>query len=200
MTGRLVPLSPRRLSGDEPTAGGLARISDFWRWAFSDVRDNTTRGVFAEWLVGMALGCADGVREPWANHDLTTAGGIRVEVKSAAYLQAWETRRLSKLEFAGLAARRWDPETRYSPTAEYRADVYVFCVLTCVDHSILDPLDVAQWEFWVAPRSVIAATEQLSMGFARVKALARGPLSFDGLAAAVSDAYDAVDLAEPPSG
>ena len=32
---------------------------DFWRWAFSDLRDNTQRGVLAEFLVALALGHRD---------------------------------------------------------------------------------------------------------------------------------------------
>ncbi len=32
-----------------------AAVSDFWRWAFSDLRDNTVRGVLAEFIVAAAL-------------------------------------------------------------------------------------------------------------------------------------------------
>ena len=36
---------------------GLTRpLSDFWRWAFSDLRDSTVRGVLAEFIVAAALG------------------------------------------------------------------------------------------------------------------------------------------------
>jgi hypothetical protein len=31
-------------------------VSDFWRWGFSNLTDNTTRGVLAEFLVASALG------------------------------------------------------------------------------------------------------------------------------------------------
>ena len=50
------------------------------------------RGVVAEYLVAQALGVAGGVREEWAPYDVDAPGGIRVEVKSAAYIQSWNQR------------------------------------------------------------------------------------------------------------
>lgn len=199
MEGPFVPMPPRILGGDERTAAGQAQIIDFWRWAFSDVRDNTTRDVFAEWLVGVALGCAHGVRIGWASHDLTTSDGVRVEVKSTGYLQAWETPRLSELRFSGMAGRSRDPIAGYSTTVDYRADMYVFCVLTCTDHNILNPLDVTQWDFWVAPRAAVASAALRSIGLSRVRTLAKGPLTYETLPAAVADAHDASGTAVSPS-
>ena len=78
-------------TGDEPfTQQGQSIGSDlrqFWRWACSDLIGNAQRGVLAEYIVGLALGCvADGVRVEWDASDLLTEAGIRVEVKSSAYL------------------------------------------------------------------------------------------------------------------
>jgi hypothetical protein len=39
------------LDGGGRFTGLDATVSDFWRWAFSDLRDNTTRGILAEFLV-----------------------------------------------------------------------------------------------------------------------------------------------------
>lgn len=36
------------LLGSERFVGLDATVADFWRWAFSDLRDNTTRGILAE--------------------------------------------------------------------------------------------------------------------------------------------------------
>lgn len=66
------------MNGIEPT--------DFWRWAYSDFLSNTLRGVLAEYIVASALGCTEAPRREWHAYDLVTAGGIRVEAKSAAYL------------------------------------------------------------------------------------------------------------------
>jgi len=53
-------IEAKYLQGDEPLLGGThsstSTILDFWRWAYSDLIDNTSRGIFAEWLVAQALG------------------------------------------------------------------------------------------------------------------------------------------------
>ena len=57
--------------------------------------------MLAEFIVATALGIpTDGVREGWAAWDLTTPGGVRVEVKTAAYLQSWAQKELSKISFS----------------------------------------------------------------------------------------------------
>lgn len=184
---RYTPLPARRLDGSEPVAGGRACVIDFWRWSSSDLRDNVSRGVLAEWLVGLALGCVDGVRSAWSNHDLVMADGTSVEVKSAAYLQAWATDRHSTITFRGLLARTWDEQTNlHDPEPSYRADVYVFAVLTTDDHDALDPLDVDQWQFWVASREAVAARGCKSLSLASVKQIATGPVAFTDLSSAVA--------------
>ncbi len=68
------------------------KIGEFWRWAFGDLKANSIRGVLAEWMVGRILGLP--VRkwpcDPWAECDLKTDDGFRIEVKAGGYLQTWE--------------------------------------------------------------------------------------------------------------
>jgi hypothetical protein len=54
--GWLPPSVAVPLDGSERFAGVDATVADFWRWAFSDLRDNATRGMFAEFLVAKAAG------------------------------------------------------------------------------------------------------------------------------------------------
>ena len=101
----LARISASRKTGAEPfTAAGWpagATVADFWGWSRSDLLDNTERRVLAEFIVASALGIpTDGVRESWAAWDLATPGGVRVEVKSAAYLQSWAQKELSKISFS----------------------------------------------------------------------------------------------------
>jgi hypothetical protein len=82
-----------RKTGDEPlTAAGQPiglTLADYWAWRLSDLLDNLERGALAEYIVATGLGVPTaGVRVPWAVWDLSTADGVRVEVKSAAYLQS----------------------------------------------------------------------------------------------------------------
>jgi hypothetical protein len=57
---------------------------------------NATRGVLAEYIVGLALRCIDGrARAEWDASDLRTQEGDSVESKSAAYVQTWKQWKLS---------------------------------------------------------------------------------------------------------
>jgi hypothetical protein len=65
----LRPLTAVPLDGSERFTGLDATVADFWRWAFSDLRDNTTRGILAEFLVARAVGDKRGLRIGWDNFD-----------------------------------------------------------------------------------------------------------------------------------
>lgn len=109
--GWLVPSPSQALEGSDRFVGADATVLDFWRWAFSDLRDNTQRGVLAEFLVALALGRTETRRKPWDNHDVTTASGLRVEVKASGYLQSWAQRTHSQLSFGRVIGRTWDANT-----------------------------------------------------------------------------------------
>lgn len=181
-------IEPKRLTGAEPFVDGGAAtaftISDFWRWSVSDLVSNATRGRLAEYIVARALGIAtDGVRDEWAPYDLITADGVRIEVKSAAYLQSWHQTALSKISFSIRKARIWDPETNLLDDTPVRAaDVYVFALLAHQEKVTLDPLKLDQWEFYVVPTRVLdeRARSQHSITLVSLKGLA-APVRFSEL-------------------
>jgi hypothetical protein len=73
---------------------------------------NATRGRFAEFIVGTAMGLdPKNLRDEWAAYDLTTDEGIKIEVKSASYIQSWNQKRLSNISFSIKPAKYWDAET-----------------------------------------------------------------------------------------
>ncbi|HEX8228883.1 MAG TPA: hypothetical protein VF826_06175 [Chloroflexia bacterium] len=134
------------------------KLLDFWRWAASDLVGNTARGVLAEYIVAMALGVAEGVRLSWDAFDLTTPSGVKIEVKSAAYLQAWYHKKLSAAIFTIRPTRVWNPDTNeLDPEIKRQADLYVFCVLKHKDKASLDPLNLKQWDFYLLPVGVLNA-------------------------------------------
>lgn len=63
-----------------------ATVGDFWSWAYSDILNNANRAVFAEFVVGTALGVTASPRVQWDAVDLRY-DGKKIEVKSAAYIQ-----------------------------------------------------------------------------------------------------------------
>ena len=129
-------------------------VLDFWRWSASDLVSNAMRGILAEFLVASALGLAGGVRTEWEPFDLLTLSGLKIEVKSAAYLQAWAHKKLSTITF-GIRPTIIIGTENSVAEPKRQADVYVFCLLKHQDKATLDPLNVGQWEFYVLPASVL---------------------------------------------
>jgi hypothetical protein len=168
-----LPPHIRRLDGSEPLHGPSAPASgatvlDFWRWAFSDLSDNTLRGVFAEWLVARLLDISLEVRVGWAVHDLTTPEGWRIEVKSAAYRQSWHALQVdakpSAIVFNRLHTLAWTPETGEETTRSYHADIYVLCHQKAELLDQFDALNVTQWDFYVLTRAQLEALAWMEQG------------------------------------
>jgi hypothetical protein len=181
------PLALEALTGSEAFLGLDATVIDFWRFALSDLRMNNARGYLAEFLVARAVGSTM-PRVEWDAYDVLTPDGVKIEVKSAAYLQAWRQKKVSTIQFTGLASRTWAPETGYTGTPSYNADVYVFALLTGTTHGEYAPLDVRMWEFYVLPRRVLETRGQKTMRLSTVQMLAGKPCTLDSLAEAVTRA------------
>lgn len=182
----ITPTAPTLLSGAERFIGLDASVTDFWAYAVRDLRTNTTRGLLAEWLVARAVG-ANEIQPEWAAFDVLSPRGVRIEVKTSAYLQSWAQTRLSPIRFGNLRTRKWDPVSGEDSEPSFGADVYVFGVQTATDHALYDPLDVSQWDFYVLPVAIVTAIDQKSLGLPRVQQHA-SPVDFGGLAAAIADA------------
>lgn len=186
--------SPRRTGDERFHRKDVAldfTLLDFWRWSVSDLVSNATRGRLAEYLVAKALGIStSGVRDEWAAYDLVTPSGVKIEVKSAAYLQAWHQEKFSTISWSTRLSRAWDAETNVlSDVAARQAEVYVFALLAHGDKPTLDPLDVTQWTFYALPTSVLNARSrsQHSITLSSLEKIAR-PASFADLKTAVEKA------------
>jgi hypothetical protein len=133
------------------------KLFDFWQWSVSDIISNATRGRFAEFVVATALNIdLTIIRDEWSAYDLTSPEGIKIEVKSASYLQSWFQHDFSKINFSIKAARRWDSSTnKQAETPTRQSDVYVFCLLKHKDQATLNPMNLDQWEFYVVATSTI---------------------------------------------
>lgn len=204
MTSELGPIQIHRRTGAEPFHRGDEDLGvdllSFWQWSTSDLVSNATRGVLAEYIVARALGLqSEGVRNEWAAHDLSTEDGIKVEVKSAAFVQSWHQDRLSTIQFGVRKTQAWDPTTnRRNLERRRQADVYVFALLANRDKLSIDPLDVSQWQFYVLPTSALDARRrsQHSITLKSLQRLCGAPVNYEELAEAVIRAAKANEQAQ----
>ncbi|MCY4649931.1 MAG: hypothetical protein OXC98_06145 [bacterium] len=139
----------------------------FNRWALGNLVSNANRGLYAEWLVGQALGViGDGdYRTEWDSCDLRYRG-VTIEVKASGLSQTWNPEKQSTPRF-DIRPRKmaWNDETdqwqTFDPPRRV-ANFYVFCL-----HETLPPAtnkdvqDPQWWTFWVIPTRVL--DEQLGM-------------------------------------
>jgi hypothetical protein len=104
--------------------------------------------------------------------DLTTPTNIRVEVKSAAYLQSWFQKELSPISFGTRKTLAWDRNSNtFAAVPQRHADVYVFALLKHTDKETVNPLELNQWEFYVLSTGVLNQRSQDSITLASLRAL-----------------------------
>ncbi len=126
-------------------------IVDFWIWNQSDLIENRNRGILAEFIVQQALGIKSRTRLEWNAFDLITEHGIKIEVKSAAYIQAWSQKKISSINFSIEKTKSLLTDNNYSAESKRQADVYIFCLLHHQEQETLDPLKLEQWTFYIVP-------------------------------------------------
>lgn len=143
-----------------------ASLLDFWKWAFADLCDDDLKGIFAEWLVLRLLKIPGARRVSWANSDIITPDGVRVEIKSTSYWQSWklmdETGAVrptplypvsskTQIRFAGLKARDAITVPNSIEPQVLKSHVYVFAFQHETDIERWNAMDLSQWEFYVLP-------------------------------------------------
>lgn len=155
-------ITVKRLTGDERFKSSAIEtdvtLSNFWQWFGSDLTNNVIRGALAEFIVASALNISEGVRDVWSPFDLLTKENVKIEVKSAAYLQTWFQKAYSSISFDIGQTRGYDTITNQSDTeAKRQADIYIFCLLHFKDKSSLNPMDFEQWNFYILSTSFLNA-------------------------------------------
>lgn len=164
-------------------------LLDFWKWSVSDILSNATRGILAEFIIAKALNVDIAkMRNEWDAFDLITPEGIKIEVKSSAYLQSWEQVNYSKISFSIKAAKPWDwTIDKRSELAIRSADFYVFCLLNHKDKLTVNPLNLNQWEFYILSTEELNnyTRSQHSITLNSLKKLTN-PLKFEELNSAIN--------------
>ena len=141
-------------------------LLSFWQWSASDLINNTMRGILAEYIVASALDLSKNNRTEWDSYDLETHDGIKIEIKSSAYIQSWTQNKLSNIQFSIRPTQGWDSNNNtYSAVIKRQSDVYVFCILNHKNQETIDPLNLDQWLFYVL------ATDALNQSVAKQKTI-----------------------------
>jgi hypothetical protein len=179
-------------------------VQEFWKWAFGDLCDDDVKGIFAEWIVHKLLGIATRRRISWANSDITTPGGTRIEVKSTSYWQSWkflnedgsfreEAMHTSlkddkKIRFANLRSRGL--VSQWSGKLTYKSHFYIFAFQKESSIEAWNALNLGQWEFFLLSVQELEAlnTNSVSLDTLRkkFKTLSASELAFHGRAAIVN--------------
>ena len=160
MKKNLEALNPQPKTGQEHLTFDNSPVNikliDFWQWSQSDLVSNATRGILAEFIVASALELDLIVRREWDAIDFKTKKGLKIEVKSSAYLQSWSQKTLSDTKFNIRPTEGWYAETNtYIPEKKRHADIYIFCHLHHKDKLTVDPSNLNQWTFYILETSVL---------------------------------------------
>ena len=175
-------------TGQELFLGMPHSLLEYWAWAHSDIVSNSERGILAEYLVRCAVHAPSPCRIEWDAVDVISPEGIRIEVKSSAYLQTWKQEKLSRIQFDIAPKNAWDSvENSYASQRIRSADVYVFCLFNSKDPNTANPMDLAQWEFYVLATSVLneLAPKQKSISLTSLQKLGAKKVSFEVLYTAI---------------
>ena len=193
---RPLPTTTFEGTNDLPSGNAL----EFWQWAYGDILDDDVKGAFAEWLVHKLLGVVTPRRVSWANSDVITPEGVRIEVKSTVVWQSWkllDERGLPeakpkhppiqddrKIRFSGLKARDSTAVPDSSKPKAFKSDLYVFAFQHNADPATWSAFDLSQWEFFVVPTAKLAELgwESISLATLRSKfrRLTAGELAVQG--------------------
>lgn len=166
-------------------------LNDFWAWNSSDLLNNTLRGALAEFIVASALNIdTSASRQDWTAYDLLSNSGCKIEVKSSAYLQSWNSDRLSQIRFSIRPSRSWDAETNYSTEVKRWSDTYVFCLYASKERTE-SPLQLDKWEFYVLPTAVLdtCCGNQQTISLGALLSLSPTKATYEDLAEVIDNSY-----------
>ena len=152
------------------------QLTSFRTWAVGNLVENRNRGLFAEWLVGTALGPVEQERLEWDQADLRYNDRL-IEVKASGRGQAWPQDKPSTPTFdIKQRTRSWNAQTNIIEEFDRPrrvADLYVFCLHQPYPATNDNVADLKEWAFWVVPTHDIDAQlgSQKTVGLKRLSEL-----------------------------
>ena len=171
------------------------QLETFRRWALGTLVETRNRGLFAEWLVGTALGVVEQERLEWDQADLRYQDRL-IEVKASGRGQVWPQNKPSTPTFdIKQRSRSWNAQTNTIEEFDQPrrvADLYVFCLHQSYPATNSNVADPNEWKFWVVSTETIDAElgDQKTIGLSRLGQLA-DPVSWGELAKKVENIVNA---------
>lgn len=182
-------------------------VLDFWKWAYSNLILNVSRGTFAEFIVKSALDKGgftynSEMKTGWEPFDLegpvipSLNRRSHIEVKSAAFVQLWDIKHPERASFSIAPAKLPDEQGDYreDATRQRNNDIYVFTLYTAKSRRC-NILDLSWWQFYILPTFKIEEDSilknQKSISLKRVQDLCPA-LSFNDLCQGIVDACNSI--------
>lgn len=156
------------------------KLVDFWAWNQSDLIENRNRGILAEFLVRQALGLKTPTRIEWDAFDLKTDNGLKIEIKSAAYVQAWKQKKYSSISFDIKPTKTLLEDNNYSTLQKRHSDIYIFCLLHHKNQDTIDPMNLEQWTFYLVSTLTLdrELPKQKSIGISTIETIPHEKCTF----------------------
>ena len=164
-------------------------LKSFWQWSASDLVNNTLRGMLTEYIVATAIGVEKEIRTEWDAYDLLSKEGVKMEIKSSAYIQSWHQNKLSEITFGIQPTHGWDATTNtYDSALKRQSEIYVFCVLKHKVQETINPLNLSQWSFYILATSILneKKEKQKTITLASLKTLNPIKASYSEIQSAIS--------------
>lgn len=171
-----------------PRGEELARLSDFWTWAYAGSDADAEPRTMPHYLVELALGRTPSRR--WGARP-TGAAAMRQQLLDALTIEVRGASEVPSLARTGAANITFSLANR--PTV----DAWIFALLAHTDPSTIDPLDATQWAFFVVPDVFLelAHARSRSITLTQIAASHFGtPVPWEGLADAMAAAFETSQL------
>jgi len=191
---KLTGYEPIEINGEE-----IGSVSDFWSWSYSDLKEPTNRGDFAEYLIYLALKSSLSTeyyetRMDWDVVDFVYGRGILEPAENGYFCDStgygWgiEVKSSSGSNRTGIRFQTPEKHGHYfatnTPVKVKRrwADIYIFALFRDDEEYSKSILDPQEWEFYVIPTFLLTSG---SVGLSALESTGIQPVPFTQLKVAV---------------
>ena len=86
---------------------------------------------------------------------MITKEGVKIEIKSGAYIQTWKQKKYSNISFSISKTAGSKENPKFNGTHQRWSDFYIFCLLDCKNQKDINSMKLEQWTFFVLKTEVL---------------------------------------------